>query len=204
MKKGDVIIVPTDTVYGLAAKVYDEEALKRIYKIKGRDQSKKIPVLSSNRYEVSLYALISYHGGALMTRFWPGPLTLIFHSSKEYLERTGHDTIAIRIPNKPVLLDILKENGPLWVTSLNKSGQPPLFDETEIKEKYGDIVDEIHFNDDTSSSNVSSTIVDLTKPDYPILREGTITREQIEETIRLADQREKFSRQAQAKRKKSR
>lgn len=204
MKKGDVIIVPTDTVYGLAAKVYDEEALKRIYKIKGRNQSKKIPVLSSNRYEVSLYALVSYQGGALMTRFWPGPLTLIFHSSKDYLERTGHDTIAIRIPNKPVLLDILKENGPLWVTSLNKSGEPPLFDETEIKEKYGHIVDEIHFNDETASSNVSSTIVDMTKPDYPILREGTITREQIEETIRLADQREKFVKQARAKRKKSR
>ncbi|MFP4186886.1 MAG: L-threonylcarbamoyladenylate synthase [Acholeplasmataceae bacterium] len=203
MKKGDVIIVPTDTVYGLAARVYDDEALQRIYRIKGRDQSKKIPVLSFNRHEVSFYARISYHGGALMTRFWPGPLTLILHSSKEYLERTGNETIAIRIPDKPVLLDILKENGPLWVTSLNKSGEPPLFDEAEIKEKYGDIVDEIHFNDDTSSSNVSSTIVDMTKPDYPILRQGTITREQIDETIRLADHRESYNRQAQAKRKKT-
>ncbi|MCF7930256.1 MAG: threonylcarbamoyl-AMP synthase [Acholeplasmataceae bacterium] len=182
MNKGDLIIIPTDTVYGLAAKLYDEEALKKIFEIKGREQSKQIPILCHDMTDLIDIVELDQVSLFLMKQFWPGPITFVFNTTEKFHQLTGEKTIAARIPNHPKALEIIKKYGVLRVTSLNKSGEPPLSDINEIKDQFGSMIDEI-YEQTEDQSHVSSTVVDLTVKPLKILRQGTITEESIKNAL---------------------
>lgn len=183
MKKGDLIIIPTDTVYGLAAKLYDEIALEKIYEIKGRDQSKQIPILCSKMSDLSSIAKTNIASRELMKNLWPGPITFVLATTDEFYKLTGEKTIAARVPNHPVALELLKKYGVLRVTSLNKSGEPPLTQMEEIKKEFGPYVTEIH-EQKRDQSDISSTVVDVSTRAIKILRIGTVTEEDIKDALK--------------------
>ncbi len=174
MNKGDLIVMPTDTVYGLAAMLYDEEALHKIYEVKGREQSKQIPLLVGHIDQVFGIAKYDKKIEKIMHSFWPGALTIVMQTTPEFKDKTGEDTIAIRMPKHPKALELINEYGVLRVTSLNKSGEPPLETVEEIKEIFGDVVAEIHEHGDYPKSHVSSTVIMFKDDEIKVLREGTI------------------------------
>ena len=182
MKNGDLIVIPTDTVYGLAAKLHDLEALDRIFEIKGRDASKQIPILIANKLNLSDMVNMSSMAVELTRNLWPGPITFVFETKPKFFALTGEKTVAIRMPNHPKAREIIEQYGPLRVTSLNKSGEPPLTDLDEIKRQFGPHVSMI-YEQDRDPSNLSSTVVDLTTNEFKILRRGIVTEEDIKDAL---------------------
>jgi len=179
MNKGELIVMPTDTVYGLAAMLYDEEALKKIYEVKGREQSKQIPLLISDIKQIDDIAIYDDRVKKIMEKFWPGALTIVMKTTSAFKEKTGEDTIAIRMPKHPKALELINTYGVLRVTSLNKSGEAPLEDIKDIESVFGKSVSEIHPHGDEPKSNVSSTVMLFDGNDIKILREGMIKKEDL-------------------------
>ena len=182
MKHGSLIIIPTDTVYGLAAKLYDQGALEKIYVVKGREQSKQIPILISSFDQIKEIAIYNKKAELAMKTFWPGAITFVLSTTPKHEALTGEKTIAIRMPNHPLALEIISINGPLRATSLNKSGEPPMTDIQEIKNVFGQHVEMIH-EQTLKQSNVSSTVVDFHVEPFNMLREGDIKKEDIEQLL---------------------
>lgn len=180
---GSVVILPTDTVYGIACRLYDESALQRIFKIKVRSQKKNLAVLCESLVSINDIAVINERALKLAHAFWPGPLTIILPSTKQHYEKTGDHTIGVRIPNHAGTLQLIKQNGPLYTTSVNISGTDPLMDLAEIKKEFKDKVDYIYEEYNTYYLSVSSTIIDLTNENVEYLRLGTITKKAIEEVL---------------------
>ena len=179
---GGVVGVPTDTLYGLAANLFDETALKRIYEIKGRPQKLALPILISNINQLQMVAgKVSEASIKLAHQFWPGPLTLVLPKgdSIPYIATGGLDTIAVRIPNHRVPLAIVDELGlPITGTSANLSGQPDLMTIEAVETKLGNQLDGV-LKCGPSPLGIPSTVVDVSKNEVTILREGAITADQI-------------------------
>lgn len=168
-----VIIFPTDTVYGIGTGLYNLEGLQRIYDIKGRNYIKPIAVLCANINQIKQFATLTKEAKLLADAFWPGSLTLILNTNAKYRKKTLEKTIGVRIPNHKKTLELLTKYGPMKTTSVNKSGEEPLNDYSEIKLKYENIVDRIYDNDEVIDKT-SSTVINLTK-DLFVIREGNIT-----------------------------
>lgn len=183
MNDGSVVIFPTDTVFGLACRLYDDEAIDKIHKIKKDDPSHYYAVLCDTVVSVNDLAVIDQRARALMFRFWPGPLTLILNSSLAHKERSGFEKIGVRIPNHESALELIKKNGPLITTSLNIDGSSEVLSIDEVKEKFEGVVDYIYDEYNAFYLNLTSTTVDLTGDEIKYLRIGSITKEQIEQAI---------------------
>ncbi|GFZ75323.1 hypothetical protein HPP_2810 [Hydrangea phyllody phytoplasma] len=178
MKPKDIIIFPTDTVYGMGAKLYDKKGLNCIYQIKKRPLNKSIVVLCASLQQAKKLIQFSPKSLKLALHFWPGPLTLILPTTLKYFSKTKAKTLGVRIPNHPLALEILKKNGPLKTTSVNQSNHPPLNDYQTIFNIYNNKIALIYQNYHPILK-ISSTIVDLTTFQPVILRQGTITQEEI-------------------------
>jgi len=182
VKKGGVVIFPTETLYGLGGKASDEEVLKKIYHIKRRSPMKPLPVMISNISEV--HGIISHfpeRAKLLADRYWPGPLTLVMKSSPTVspLITCGKDTVGIRIPANRIALDLLKAVGePLAVTSANISREEDILTIDEIISYFEKEVD-IIVDGGSLTFGVSSTVVDITPASPVILREGKISSGEI-------------------------
>lgn len=185
LNDGNVVIFPTDTVYGLACRLYDTEAINRIYELKERSKNKHLAVLCDSLISVNDIAKMDDRVIKLAYAFWPGALTLILPSSPNHLKKTGEETIGVRIPNHEAALWLIKKNGPLLTTSVNKSGDQPLNDVELIKKHFESKVDYIYEEYNAFYLNVSSTTIDLTGKEIKYLRIGTITKAQIEAVLAL-------------------
>lgn len=179
----EVIIFPTDTVYGIGASIYDKESINKIYDIKGRDFNKPLAVLVSSLEDISKFALYDERLKLISEAFWPGALTVILNTTLEYKKFSNYETIGVRIPNHHKALSLIKKYGPLKTTSVNNSGEEPLNDYNVIFSRYKNIVNNIYKND-MSLSKVSSTVVDLTSREIKVLREGEITLSDILKVLR--------------------
>lgn len=140
---GGVAVIPTDTVYGVAAHLTESGAVQRIFELKGRPESKPLPVLGASLD--ALRAIVSFDEGAeaLGRRFWPGPLTLVLERAPGFdvdLGGEGTSTVAVRVPDRLVTLDLLQMTGPLAVTSANRSGEPPASTPEEAAAAFGGAV----------------------------------------------------------------
>ncbi len=174
----NLYIFPTDTLYALACRFDDVEGYKEIVEIKKRDPKKLLPVLASSIDDLSKIVDLSDIEKVFINKFLPGPLTLVVKVKDGVnIKRYGNEfaTLAIRIPNHRVALNILKEFGPMFATSLNTSGEPPLFDEKEIIDKYGSIVSNIN-TDSSLNTDVPSTIISINE-ELTIIREGQIKKD---------------------------
>ena len=171
MKNGSILIFPTDTVYGMGARLEDKKAYDKIYEIKKRDKEKMLPILISSTNDIKKIAVPNNRDIKIMECFWPGPLTVILKTNDSFFKKTSFKTIALRMPNHIKALKILKKYGPIWTTSLN--------DFYKIKEKYKKVAYKIYKDKFTEKDNYPSTVVDLTTDDIKILRDGIIKKEDI-------------------------
>lgn len=180
----ELIVFPTDTVYGLGAKVYDSLGQERIMELKNRDCSKRFAVLCANLEQIEDIAIVSSDAKKIINKFLPGGLTLILEAKNKDIHNYAIDnTVAVRIPKHPIAIKLLLENGPLATTSVNLSGEKPLNDYETINAKFKGLVDYI-FNDELNIkySNVPSTIIDMTNG-LKVIREGEIKLEEILKVI---------------------
>lgn len=174
--RGKIVCFPTDTVYGVGCLIDDNKALDKIYNLKHRDDKKPLAVLVGSIDDASILSSnISDRTKDLMKKYWPGALTIIFNKSDNVSSTLtrGLPTIGLRMPDSTIALQILKKFGPMATTSVNISNQPPLNDLDEIIYHFGDDIDYI-ISDKALLSTVSSTVIDATKEEIIVLREGSI------------------------------
>ncbi len=185
LKESDIIVLPTDTVYGIGCKMQATDTLARLFEIKKRPFEKAIPVLVSSIEQASQFACFSEAELKLANRFWPGALTLILKTKKDFLSLLG-ENVAVRMPRHKQTLEIIQGNGPLRVTSCNISGERPLTSSAEIKATFKDKVQHYVFDEnDKTFSNLPSTIVKLFNNNLEFLRIGEISQNQILDTLVL-------------------
>ena len=180
----DVIIFPTDTVYGIGASIFSPKALDKIFEIKNRPTDKSLIVLCANKVQLEeIVGPLSVDVNKIIDAFLPGGLTLIlkcYMSLPEEITR-GKQTIGVRIPDHPLALELLKEFGPLATTSANISGEPS---PTKI-DMLNPVIQRVNyvFDDGETKQQIPSTILDCTKDEFVILREGAITLEEIQKVL---------------------
>lgn len=186
IKNGGLVVFPTETVYGLGANVFNEEALKKIFLAKGRPSDNPIIVHVCNKEQLKdLAKNISENQKKLMDAFWPGPLTIIF-DKKESISNVvsgGLPTIAVRMPSNKIAYELIKLAGvPIAAPSANVSGKPS---GTTGKDIYNDLSGKIEMiiDSDFSDIGVESTVVKFNGSDLLILRPGAITKEMLEKVI---------------------
>ncbi|HSJ71266.1 MAG TPA: L-threonylcarbamoyladenylate synthase [Acidimicrobiia bacterium] len=175
IKRGEVIGVPTDTVYGLAADPYDEAALERLYDLKGREERKPIALLVADLDQGLLLGAMSDRALDLAERHWPGAVTLVvprLDTAPTWLGDTRRRTIALRCPDHPVTLELLRLAGPLAVTSANVSSGEPANSASEAQAVFADHV--LTYLHGEPGGGAPSTLVDLTQPSEMVLRDGPI------------------------------
>ena len=182
LKRGGIVALPTDTVYCLAASLDHPEAVGRVFDIKGRATTKALPVLVGDAIQMRQVAEMNPLGELLARRFMPGGLTLILKKKSIVPEIVtgGKDTVAVRIPGHMLALYIIKALGsPLTGTSANISGQGSVCDASEVRAQIGDRVDMV-LDGGLCPGGVESTILDLTTPMPTIVREGAVSRAELE------------------------
>ena len=178
LNNGDVIIFPTDTVYGMGGRIDDIEALQKIYKLKRRPKEKRLAVLCASIEDIDKIAYLTEDAVKLINEYMPGGLTVILKTKEEFCNEFIFETIAVRIPNHELALRILRENGPMATSSVNVSGSVPLNDYIDIVKKFGNDVLYVYPNA-VISQNESSTIVDLSKNGCTLIREGNLKFQEI-------------------------
>jgi tRNA threonylcarbamoyl adenosine modification protein (Sua5/YciO/YrdC/YwlC family) len=189
VQHGDLIVLPTDTVYGIGADAFTPSAVRALLAAKGRGRSVPPPVLvGSVRAASALAESLGAFGQDLIDEFWPGPLTLVFKASPTLKWDLGETrgTVAVRMPLHPIALDLLRRTGPMAVSSANKHGQPPATTADSSEEQLGGSVS-VYLDGGPCADNVPSTIVDLTGTMPRVLRTGVITAEQLRKIVPLID-----------------
>ena len=175
-----IIAFPTETVMGLGIYFDDEIALNKLNIVKGRPEKKPYTLMLSNVDEIGQYAKISEKSRRIIRKFMPGPLTVLLPIKEDlpYWIDFGSGKIGIRVPSYEPTLKVLKaaKKG-LLVPSANISGNAPALNSNEAKQIFGNSIDLII--EGSSNSGIPSTIIDLTDKDIKIIREGTITKEDI-------------------------
>lgn len=187
IEKGGVVAVPTDTVYGLVCDARNEDAIKRMFAMKGRPQEKAFSVFVKDIAMARRYAYISDAKTKFLQRVWPGAVIAVFHH-KEKLPAAltgGKDTIGIRIPDHPFLSALLDRlDFPLAQTSANISVMPPAKNADEIVGYFKDAVTEPDFIVDAGEfSGAPSTVVDCTGASPLILRSGIVSKMDIDRML---------------------
>ncbi|MEU7915356.1 L-threonylcarbamoyladenylate synthase [Microbispora bryophytorum] len=181
VRRGELVVFPTDTVYGVGADAFTPSAVDALREAKGRGREIPVPVLVGTvRAANALVESLGTYGQDLADAFWPGPLTLILRANRSLSWDLGDakGTVAVRMPLHPVALDLLKETGPMAVSSANRSGNPPAVTVDEAEEQLGEPVD-VYLDGGSCEDNVPSTIVDLTTAVPRVLRRGAIPVDKI-------------------------
>lgn len=185
LKEGKVVAFPTDTVYGLAIIYENEQALEALKACKGRPENKPIPTMVSSLAQIQSIAITDARIEAIVKSLMPGALTIICKKQSDLPDyiTNGFDTVAMRMPNDDFILHLIDLcEKPLLVTSANLSGEQPGKTAEEVLEQLDGRMDAIVMG--SAQSEMASTIVDLSKDDMKIVRQGIITQKQIEEVIK--------------------
>jgi L-threonylcarbamoyladenylate synthase len=188
LRRGELVVLPTDTVYGIAAEAFDPVAVDALLKAKGRGRDMPPPVLVGTvRAAMALVMDLTDTGKDLIDEFWPGGLTLVCRSSPTLVWDLGETkgTVAVRMPLHHVALDLLKKTGPLAVSSANVSGQPAATTADEAMVQLGNSVS-VYLDAGPCPGDLPSTIVDLTGSVPRLLRPGVISVERLQEVVPLA------------------
>lgn len=183
LKSNGVISVPTDTVFGICARINSKIAHDKLMTVKNRPQNKSLPVMCSNKEQIESVAKLNEKSEKLIKYFMPGPITLVLKKNNNLPSyvTNGKETIAIRMATSPILEKLIIEVGsPLFMTSANQSGKKECTNLDEI-EKNCPLLDGMMEGNVIFSKG--STIVDCTSDEIQILREGPISMEQIKNII---------------------
>nr|WP_084105892.1 L-threonylcarbamoyladenylate synthase [Demequina sp. NBRC 110056] len=189
VRRGAVVVLPTDTVYGVGADAFDAKAVAAVLAAKGRGRQMPPPVLIPDIRTVDGLARdVPAPARALMEELWPGALTVIVHAQPSLAWDLGdtHGTVALRMPDHEAALALLRRTGPLAVTSANLTGQPAATTADGAREQLGDAV-AVYLDGGDSPLGTASTIVDATDPEgLRVVRDGGVTRERLVEIVGAA------------------
>jgi L-threonylcarbamoyladenylate synthase len=186
--KGDLIVLPTDTVYGIGADAFRPAAVAGLLAAKGRGRDMPPPVLvGSVRAASALVEDLGPYGQDLIDEFWPGGLTLICRASRSLKWDLGETkgTVAVRMPQDQVALDLLAQTGPMAVSSANLTGQPAATTAEGAREQLGELV-EVYLDGGTCQTDLPSSIVDLTGDMPRLLRGGAVSIGRLREVAAVA------------------
>ena len=187
IRMGQLIVLPTDTVYGVGADAFDRNAVTDLLLAKGRGRDMPPPVLvGSVRAGEALIDDLGHYGRDLIAEFWPGALTLVCRATPTLNWDLGETkgTVAVRMPLHPVALEILRETGPLAVSSANLTGSPAATTAADAETQLGEAVS-VYLDDGPCVADVASTIVDMTGPVPRLLRRGVIPVRRLREVVAL-------------------
>ena len=177
VRAGELIVLPTDTVYGIGADAFIPSSVTTMLAAKGRGRNMPPPVLvGTARAAAALVDDLGTFGQDFIDEFWPGALTLVFRASPTLLWDLGDTkgTVALRMPLHSVALDVLKQTGPLAVSSANRHGQPAAVSADEAQQQLGETVS-VYLDGGPCADTVPSTILDLTGTIPKVLRTGAIS-----------------------------
>ncbi|EHI41232.1 Sua5/YciO/YrdC/YwlC family protein [Rhodococcus opacus PD630] len=176
LKAGRLVVLPTDTLYGIGADAFDSEAVAALLRAKGRGRDMPVPVLvgSWNTIDGLVYS-VRPQTRDLIRAFWPGGLSLVVEQAPSLAWDLGdtRGTVMLRMPLHPVALELLREVGPLAVSSANVSGRPPATTVEDAREQLGGSAS-VYLDGGRAEQGQASTIVDLTGATPRILREGAV------------------------------
>jgi L-threonylcarbamoyladenylate synthase len=185
---GELVVLPTDTVYGIGTDAFSPAAVTRLLAAKGRGRDMPPPVLVGTvRAAQALVEDLGPDGQRLIDEFWPGGLTIVCRAARSLSWDLGDTkgTVAIRMPEDPVALDLLRETGPMAVSSANLTGLPSATTAVLAKDQLGDAVS-VYLDGGPVTGGVASTIVDLTGPQPRLLRRGAISVGRLREVAAVA------------------
>lgn len=185
VQRGELVVLPTDTVYGVGADAFDPAAVRGLLAAKGRGRDMPPPVLVSAATTLDALAVrVPGYARALVEAFWPGPLTLVCHqqSSLQWDLGDTRGTVAVRMPDHDVAREILERTGPLAVSSANRTGMPAATDADQAEDMLGDDVAVI-VDGGPAPGGEASTIVDVTGAQGRVLRRGALSLERLNEVL---------------------
>jgi L-threonylcarbamoyladenylate synthase len=176
IRRGELVVLPTDTVYGIGADAFTSMAVDALLTAKGRGRDLPVPVLvASAPMATALAGELSAAGQKLVDAFWPGPLTVVVRHTPGLAWDLGdtRGTVALRMPAHPLALALITETGPLAVSSANRTGEPPATTMAAARDQLGDDV-AVYLDGGECVSSVPSTIVDVTGDEARVLRPGAL------------------------------
>lgn len=185
VRSGQLVVLPTDTVYGLGCDAFSSAAVRGLLDAKGRGRDMPVPVLVGSWSTLDGLVLgVPPQARRLIEAFWPGGLSLVLPHAPSLAWDLGdtRGTVMLRMPLHPVALELLREAGPMAVSSANRSGHPPATTADEAREQLGDRIGVI-LDGGPSGEPVASTIVDVTGQDPVVLREGAVTVAELGEVV---------------------
>ena len=190
VRSSRLVVLPTDTVYGIGADAFDAGAVQSLLRAKNRGPDMPVGVLVGSWSTVDGLVLgVPPQARALIEAFWPGDLSIVLPHAPSLQWNLGNSrgTVMLRMPLHPVALELLRDVGPMAVSSANVSGQPPASTAAEAQDQLGDSVS-VYLDGGSSGAAVASSIVDLTGDKPVVLREGAVTKAAIAEVIGVAEE----------------
>jgi tRNA threonylcarbamoyl adenosine modification protein (Sua5/YciO/YrdC/YwlC family) len=175
--RGELIVLPTDTVYGIGTRPDDPAATARVFAAKQRARDLELPVLVASMSEARELAAFDDRAERVADAYWPGPLTIVLpRGPAASAWDLGGDasTVGVRAPRHPLALAVLGETGPLAVTSANRSGEPPAITCDELHATFGDDVS-VYLCEDGALGGAASTVLDLAHGPARVLRDGSVS-----------------------------
>jgi L-threonylcarbamoyladenylate synthase len=185
LRSGGLVCYPTDTIYGIGAAAADDAAVRRLYAVKGRAPNKPLPLLLAEAGDAARIADVTPLAQTLAHRFWPGALTIVMRKLPSYrsLALAGQDTVALRVPDREIVRSIVRTFGwPVTGTSANRAGAPAPASAVEVQFQLGEMVDLI-IDGGPCHGRAESTVIDITQDPPRILREGAVSREELESVV---------------------
>lgn len=189
VRAGQLVVLPTDTLYGIGADAFDSAAISSLLAAKGRGRDMPVPVLVGSWDTVDgLVGHVDQRLRDLVEAFWPGGLTIVVEHARSLSWDLGDSrgTVALRMPLHPVALDLLRAVGPMGVSSANRSGQAPAQTAGEARDQLGDLVS-VYLDAGpvarAGSGGVASTIVDVTTELPKVLRLGAVTLDDLRRVL---------------------
>ena len=186
VKRGGLVVYPTETVYGLGCDPLNVQAVKRILDVKG-DRKKPLPILAASIADANKVAFVSLDGKRLAAKFWPGPLTMVFPKKPALSDVVtfGWNSVGLRIPDNHVALRLTRLSGGLLIgSSANRTGEEPPRSFQEISEELKGMVDVV-LDGGAAAQGKPSTVADLTSEKLRILREGPISLKELLDALTL-------------------
>lgn len=184
-RRGDLVVMPTDTLYGLGCDAFKKHAVGALFRAKGRGRDMPLVVMVGSRKAFDgLTHRLPKSARALADAFWPGALTIIVEHGRSLDWDLGDTdgTVAVRMPLHPVPLEILREVGPMAVSSANKTGEPPPVTAEEGRAQLGYSA-RVYLDDGPCPAAVPSTIVDVTGDAPQVVRDGALSAERLREVV---------------------
>lgn len=185
VRRGDLVVMPTDTLYGLGADAFAPTAVQTLLSAKRRGRDMPVPVLVGSWHTIDgLVTTVDPTVRKLIEAFWPGGLTLVVEHAPSLAWDLGetNGTVAVRMPLHPVALEVLNATGPMAVSSANISGEPPATTAEQARGQLGWLV-EVYLEAGDCGDPVASTIVDVTGDVPRVLRAGAVTLDQLRDVV---------------------